>query len=70
MMTMNEIKKAIVKAFEEEYGFAPAMNKIIPMESSGCGNKLDWMAFTVGRIGYTFSKKDGLDRNDAYDREI
>lgn len=66
MMTMYEMKKAIVSGFTKMYGFAPAMSKIVPMESSGEGNLLQWMAFCVGGIGYSY---DGitLERNESYD---
>lgn len=68
-MTLTEMKKAIVKAFQKMYGFAPTTLKaIVPMESAGWDDKLDWLAFCVGGIGYTYDgKTDTLEKDDAYD---
>lgn len=66
-MTMNEIKKAITKAFKAQYGFAPAMTKIVPLESSGYGNNIEWLGFAVGGIGYEYDINKGLEKNEAYD---
>lgn len=72
-MTMNEIKKAIIKAFKRDFGFAPAtMKAIVPLESSGYtidGTEfITWVAFAVGRIGYTYDKSlDLLEKCEGYD---
>lgn len=66
MMTMYETKKAIVSEFKKMYGFAPSLKAITPMESFGAGNLIQWMAFCVGGIGYSY---DGitLERDENYD---
>ncbi len=63
---MNEAKKQICGMFKKNYGFAPAMSAIWPMETGDNGIEIQFMAFVVGGIGYSW---DGitLERNDAYD---
>ena len=67
---MKEIKKAIVKAFKAQYGFAPAMKDIIPLETSGSGDLIDWIAFHVNGHGYDFAtwigKTGYIKENEAY----
>lgn len=71
-MTMNEIKKAIIKAFVRDFGFAPStMKAIVPLESSsynidGC-EFFSWLAFAVGKIGYTYDPTlDLLEKSEVY----
>ena len=66
-MTMDEIKRAIVKAFKDQYGFAPAMKSIIPLEGSGFENEYTWIGFAVGGIGYEYDTLEGLTKSEAYD---
>lgn len=66
MCTMNEMKNRIITAFKKIYGFGPCKKDIIPMESSGSGNLLDWMAFTINGIGYTYNVVSGLTKSDIY----
>ena len=66
-MTMKNLLKAIVASFKKEYGFAPSMKAITPMESSGSGNNYDWLAFCVNGIGYDFHIGGKVYRNENYD---
>ena len=68
LVSMNQLKKEVVEKFNKEMGFAPSMKAIIPMESSGAGCYYNWLAFCVGKIGYTYSVSDRLlERNTVYD---
>ena len=66
MYTMDEMKNRIINAFKKIYGFGPRKKDITPMESSGSGNLLDWMAFTINGIGYTYNVISGLEKSDIY----
>lgn len=66
-MTMNEMKKAIVKSFKVNFGFAPALKDIKPLETSGCGSHYDFIAFHVNGIGYIYRPYELVIRNNAYD---
>lgn len=67
-MTMTEMKKEIVRSFKRQYGFAPTMASIRPLETSGYGKKYEFMAFHIGGIGYTFSTLWGMvEKNEHYD---
>ena len=68
MVSMNQLKKEVIEMFNKEFGFAPSMKAIIPMESAGAGCYYQWLAFCVGKIGYTYSVSDRLlERDTAYD---
>ena len=70
MVTMKEMKKLIVTAFVDMFGFAPTMSKIVPLESCGAGDKIDWLAFAVGGRGYTYDyMRSELERAEQYDCE-
>ena len=66
-MTMNEMKKAIVKTFKVQFGFAPALKDIRPLETSGCGKHYEFIAFHVNGIGYIYRTYGNVIRNNAYD---
>ena len=71
MLTMKEMKKRIVREFIGIYGFAPSMNQIIPLESGGSGNMIDWLAFGVNGVGYTYDYRHFLlERAEQYDYEL
>lgn len=63
---MDYIKRRIVEAFKEQYGFAPSMKSIIPMESFGYSNHITWLAFHINGIGYEYRLNDKVMRNDCY----
>lgn len=68
MITLNEMKKRIVREFIDMYGFAPSMNKIVPLESGGAGNLIDWLAFGVNGVGYVYDYRHLiLERAEQYD---
>lgn len=53
------------------YGFAPSMNKIVPLESSGAGDLLNWLAFAVNGVGYVYDYRHlSLERAEHYDYEV
>lgn len=66
-MTMAQIKKAIIASFRKQYGFAPTMKAIIPMESVGYRNKIEELAFVVGGYGYSYKLGGQVERAEAYD---
>lgn len=66
-MTMNQIKKAIIASFKKQYGFAPTMKAIIPLESSGYANSIEELAFAVSGMGYSFKIGGEVERAEAYD---
>lgn len=65
--TMVEMKKHIIESFKRKYGFAPTMKAIIPLESSGAGKYITWLAFYVNGIGYECHYQGDVERNDVYD---
>lgn len=64
---MTNIKRKIVESFKKEYGFAPSMTAIVPMESSGKGNGIDWLAFNINGIGYEYRIGGTVQKNENYD---
>ena len=66
-MTMQEMKKAIIDSFKKVYGFAPTQKAIRPLETSGRDGKLDWIAFHIGGIGYSYGIYGTVERNESYD---
>jgi len=71
MITMKEMKKRIVREFTDMYGFAPSMNKIVPLESGGAGDLLNWLAFGVNGVGYVYDYRHlSLERAEQYDYEV
>ena len=69
LVTMSEMKALICQEFKRQYGFAPSKKAIVPLESGGAGNKVDWLAFHVGGKGYTFDvcRRFELVRDEVYD---
>lgn len=69
LVTMSEMKTLICQEFIRQYGFAPMKKAIVPLESSGSGDKIEWLAFHVGGKGYTFDVCNyfELARDEAYD---
>lgn len=63
---MMNIKRQIVESFKNEYGFAPAMNAIKPLESIGTGNNTEWLAFHINGIGYEYRIGGKVERNENY----
>ena len=68
-MTMNEMKKWIQKSFINQYGFKPTLKAIIPLEYGTNGNKVEFIGFRVGNIGYACKPYEQVERCDAYDME-
>lgn len=63
---MEEIKKQIVAAFKKQYGFAPTMKAIRPLECSGTADKIDYLAFHISGHGYDYA--NGIvEANEVYD---
>lgn len=67
MMTMKEMKRAIVKSFKEVYGFAPTQKSIVPLESCGYEEEIEWMAFSIGGKGYAYKAYGTVERAESYD---
>ena len=71
--SINVAKSIIQNRFTEMYGFAPALKDIIPLEASyNYDHDLeiwfcDSLGFRIRGIGYGWSAKYGLARNEAYD---
>ena len=65
---MKETIKNIRNGLEATYGFAPAMNKIKPLETDEINGIIYWMAFSVGGKGYMWSYGVvAVDRAPEYD---
>lgn len=65
-MTIPEMKRAIVRAFKSEYGFAPTLKSIIPIETLGYYKKYTWIGFRINGKGYNYrvsTKKIVKDEN-------
>lgn len=68
-MTMKEIKKAIVESFKRLYGFAPTIKAIRPLEYGGSGNKIEFIGFHVGGVGYAFRVNEEVERAECYNMD-
>lgn len=67
-MTMDEMKKAIARDLKTQYGFAPALKDIRPLETSGYGkNKYECMAFHINGKGYIYNAYGIVIKAPAYD---
>lgn len=66
-MTLTEVKRTIVKSFRKQFGFAPTMKSIRPMESCQCGENYVTLAFCIGKIGYSWKLGEEVERAEPYD---
>ena len=62
---MKQIKKRIVDIFLKEYGFAPALKDIRPLEASSCQG-YEVLGFHVNGIGYVY-RDNKVTRAKQYD---
>ena len=70
---LNYAKTTIQKEFKKQYGFAPSLKEITPLECSYTYNHdfdmwtCDSLGFRINNIGYGWGIRYGLARNEAYD---